>query len=167
MGNYLLNWSSTHWMHIRNFSARRLWVSSQLGEWRQRWGIGRGSAPLKSESERLQLVHEDDVVELDEVAAFFAVNNGRSRCRPCWSWRRWKLLRLRILFARFFRLGCFNGSLRMEQNRTVNVAGGLRLVPVVLHDVGEVDVLTHDLKRHCIFVNNILGHGFQVQMPIL
>ena len=55
----------------------------------------------------------------------------------------------------------------MEQNRTVNVDGGLRLVPVVLHDVGEVDVLTHDLKRHCIFVNNILGHGFQVQMPIL
>lgn len=133
-------------MHIRNFSARRLWVSSQLGEWRQRWGIGRGSAPLKSESERLQLVHEDDVVELDEVAAFLAVHDRRRRGRS--SRRRWrrKFCRLRVLFAGFVGLGGrFRRSLGVEEDRPVDVAGGLRLVPVVLHDVGEVDVLAHDL----------------------
>ena len=133
-------------MQIRNLPARRLRMGPQLGQRRQRRRVRGSPAPLEPEREGLELVHEDDVVELDEVTAFLAVHDrrrrGRSRRRR---WRR-KFCRLRVLFAGFVGLGGrFRRSLGVEEDRPVDVAGGLRLVPVVLHDVGEVDVLAHDL----------------------
>ncbi len=41
----------------------------------------------------------------------------------------------------------------MKQDRAVDVAGSLRLVSVVLHDVGEVDVLADNLWKLNTSVN--------------
>ena len=71
----------TYWMQIRNFSARRLRMGSQLGQRRQRRRVGGGPASLEPEGEGLELVHEDDVVKLDEVAAFLAIDDRRRRRR--------------------------------------------------------------------------------------
>jgi len=124
-------------------------MGPQLGQRRERRRVGGGPASLEPERERLELVHEDDVVKLDQVAALLAIDNRRRRRRSRRRRRRRELRRLSVLFARLVRLRrSFRGSLRMKQDRSVDVASGLWLIPVVLHDVGEVDVLADHLESN-------------------
>jgi len=130
---------------VRNFSTGRLRVRPQLGERRQGRSVCGRAAPLKPERKRLYLVHEYNIVELDQVAPLFAVDDRRSSRRTRWRWRRWKLGGLRGVFGGFFGLGRLQRTFGMKEDRSIDVACSLGLVLVVLHDVGEVDTLPDHL----------------------
>ena len=92
----------------------------------------------------MELLPEDDVVEGEEVGTHLVVV-GRRRRR-----RRQGLSRygVRIFFARRAHVeGRFRGPLGVQEDGSVDMAGGLRLVPVFLHDVVEVDLLSDHLRR--------------------
>ena len=81
------------------------------------------------------------VVKLDEVAPLLPVRDGGGGRQPGRCRRR-----VPRAEAGVHRLGGGQQRPRPQQDGPVDVAGGLRLVAVVLHDVGEV--LVERLARH-------------------
>ena len=130
---------------LAHLAARGLRGDSQLGK----GGQGRGlclAGPLELEPEFLKAVHENVIVELDEVSPLFAVRDGRRVGRLRRRGRRLRRGALAFLFIR-----CSGVWLGAEEHAPVDVAGRLRLRLVLPHDISEVpilaDHLADDVKR--------------------